>query len=82
MAKVVQFILLPIMLATFSNGEDRYAGCLTNYSALEQAVIEDDRYEIIKAFYPPESSLPSVFVKITYAKLYITITCSSMQYMN
>ena len=77
MAKVVQLIFLIIILATFSNGEDTYAGCLTNYSVLEQAVIEDDRYEIIKAFYPPESSLPSVFVKITYAELYITITYSS-----
>ena len=74
MAKVVQFILLPIILATVSNGEDRYAGCLMNYSVLEQAVIEDDRYEIIKAFYPPEISLPSVFVKIMYAELRIIFT--------
>ena len=67
MAKVVQFIMFLGVLAIFSNGEDTYAGCLKNYSVLEKAVIEDDRYEIIKAFYPPENSLPSVFVKITYA---------------
>ena len=67
MAKVIQYIMLLGVLATFSNGEDTYVGCLKNYSVLEKAVIEDDRYEIIKAFYPPESSLPSVFVKITYA---------------
>lgn len=65
MAKVVQYIMLLGVLVTFSNGEDTYAGCLKNYSVLEKAVLEDDRYEIIKAFYPLKNSLPSVFVKIT-----------------
>ena len=63
--KVMQFILLSV-LAAFSNGEDAYTGCLEHYSFLEKAVLEDDRYDIIKAFYPPEISLPSVFVTITY----------------
>ena len=70
MANAVQYIILLAVLNTFSNGEDTYAGCLKNYSVLEKAVLEDDRYEIIKAFYPPENSLPSVFVKITYVNLY------------
>ena len=66
MSKLMQnAILLVAVLITTSNGEDTYAGCLTNYSVLEKAVLEDDRYRIIKAFYPPENSLPSVFVKIT-----------------
>ena len=69
MAKMVQYIMLLGVLATFSNGEDTYAGCLKNYSILEKAAIEDDRYAIIKAFYPPENSLPSVFVEITYVTL-------------
>lgn len=56
--------LLVAVLATLSNGEEKYAGCLTNYSVLEQAVLDGDRYHIIKAFYPPENSLPSVFVKV------------------
>ena len=66
---LVQYSILLAVLATVSNGEETYAGCLTNYSILEQAVIEGDRYDIIKAFYPPENSLPSVFVKVTYVNL-------------
>jgi hypothetical protein len=69
MAKLIPnvlIILLVAVLVTVSSGEDTYAGCLKNYSLLEKAAIEDDRYEIIKAFYPPENSLPSVFVTITY----------------
>ena len=66
MAKLMQIVMLLVAVSvTISNGEDIYAGCLKNYSILEKAAIEDDRYEIIKAFYPPENSLPSVFVKIT-----------------
>ena len=69
MAKAeLQFIMLLSVWATFSSGEDTYVGCLNNYSVLEKAALEHDRYEIIKAFYPPENSLPSVFVKITYVK--------------
>ena len=63
MAKVVQFIMLLGVLSAFSNGEDSFASCLNNYSVLEKAVIEDDRYEIIKAFYPPENSLPSISLR-------------------
>ena len=71
MAKLLQnVVLLVAVLITVTSGEDAYAGCLKNYSILEKAAIEDDRYEIIKAFYPPENSLPSVFVKITYVILY------------
>ena len=67
MAKLMpNIILLVAVLASVSNGEDTYAGCLKNYSTLEKAAIEHDRYAIIKAFYPPENSLPNVFVKITY----------------
>ena len=70
MAELMQIVMLLVaVLVTISNGEDIYAGCLKNYSILEKAAIEDDRYAIIKAFYPPESSLPSVFVKITYVNL-------------
>ena len=64
---LIQHIMLLAVLAIVSSEDDlAHAGCLKNYSVLEQAVLEDDRYEIIKAFYPPESSLPSVFVTITY----------------
>ena len=37
---------------------DAYSTCLTNFSVLEQAVLEfgDNRYNIIKAFYSPNSS--------------------------
>ena len=68
---LIQHIILLAVLAMVSSEEDSMyaAGCLKNYSVLKQAVLEDDRYEIIKAFYPPESSLPSVFVKKTYIKL-------------
>ena len=59
-------LCLLAVLATVSYGEETYVGCLKNYSVLEQAVLEGDRYDIIKAFYPPENSLPSVFVKVTY----------------
>ena len=45
---------------------DAYSTCLTNYSVLEQAVLEvgDNRYNIIRAFYSPSSSSPSVYVKV------------------
>ena len=45
---------------------DAYSNCLTNYSVLEQAVLEvgDNRYNIIRAFYSPSSSSPSVHVKV------------------
>ena len=45
---------------------DAYSTCLTNYSVLEQAVLEvgDNRYNIIKAFYSPDSNFPSVYVKV------------------
>lgn len=68
MTTVIQNVILLAVLAIveISDGEGTYAGCLKNYSALEKAAIEDDRYAIIKAFYPPENSLPTVFVKITY----------------
>ena len=51
----------------FSSAERDYVGCTTNYSVLEQAVLEigDNRYNILKAFYSVNSNLPSVYVKVT-----------------
>ena len=60
-----------LLLATFnpyfSSTERDYVGCTTNYSVLEQAVLEigNNRYNILKAFYPVESNLPSIYVKVT-----------------
>ena len=62
---------LGVLLATcnlcFSLAERDYVGCTTNYSVLEQAVLEigDNRYNILKAFYSVNSNLPSIYVKVT-----------------
>ena len=62
-------LLLSVLAVQFSLlwAEEQYANCLTNYSVLEQAALEigDNRYNIIKAFYSPNSSFPSVYVKVT-----------------
>ena len=58
-----------LVLLTLSKADNlEYADCLTNFSVLEQAVIEvkDNRYNIIKAFYSPNSSYSAVYVKLTY----------------
>ena len=58
-----------LVLFTSSRADNlEYADCLTNFSVLEQAVLEikDNRYNIIKAFYSPNSSYPAVYVKLTY----------------
>ena len=59
--------VLAVQLSLLWAQEEQYANCLTNYSVLEQAVLEvgDNRYNIIKAFYSPNSSFPSVYVKVT-----------------
>ena len=61
---VRKYVVLLAILATIANGDEPYSYCLKNYSVLEQAVLKGDRYDIIKAFYPPENSLPSVYVKV------------------
>ena len=66
---VIKYIALLAVLATISKSDEPYSDCINNYSVLEQAVLEGDRYDIIKAFYPPESNLPSVFIKVTYVDL-------------
>ena len=45
---------------------DSYSDCFKSYSVLEQAVQEvgDNHYNIIKAFYSPTSTSPSVYVKV------------------
>ena len=56
-----------VALLSLSVAEEPYAGCLTNYSVLEQAVLntKDNRYNIIKSFYSPKSKYPSVYVTVT-----------------
>ena len=59
-----------IAIALFTGlsvAEEQYGNCLTNFSVLEQAVLNtmDNRYNIIKAFYSPNSSYESVYVKVT-----------------
>ena len=58
--------LLLVVWFSLATAEEPYANCRTNYSVLEQAVLEvgDNRYNIIKAFYSPNSSFPSVYVKV------------------
>jgi hypothetical protein len=71
MSSIFGFGVLALLLATFnlcfSSAERDYIGCTTNYSVLEQAVLEigDNRYNILKAFYPVGSNLPSVYVNVT-----------------
>ena len=58
------FVLVSLLSLTVA--QEKYADCFTNYSVLEQAVLNtgDNRFEIIKAFYPPDSSFPSVYVTV------------------
>lgn len=58
------FVLASLLSLTVA--QEKYADCFTNYSVLEQAVLNtgDNRFEIIKAFYPPDSSFPSVYVTV------------------
>ena len=60
-------IIVLVTLVPLSVAEDSYAKCSTNFSILEQAVLNtgDNRYNIIKAFYTPESNFPSVYVIVT-----------------
>ena len=60
-------VLLLVTLNLSCAAERDYAGCTTNYSVLEQAILEigDNRYNILKEFYPVGSNLPSVYVKVT-----------------
>ena len=61
-------LLLATLNLSCSSAEREYVGCTTNYSVLEQAVLEigDNRYNILKAFYPVGSNLPSVYVNVTW----------------
>ena len=62
--------VLPVLFTSSRADNLEYADCLTNFSVLEQAVLEvkDNRYNIIKAFYSPKSSYSAVYVKLTYVK--------------
>ena len=59
--------LLLLALFSLTSAED-YLDCLKNYSVLEQAVLEtaDNRFNIIRAFYSPDSTSPSFYVKVKY----------------
>ena len=70
-AKLLLVAVIPLALnfnvrACNCTDVDAYSACLINYSVLEQAVVEvgNNRYNIIKAFYSPTSSSPSVYVKV------------------
>jgi hypothetical protein len=62
-----EFGVLLLAALNFSAAGKDYTGCTTNYSVLEQAVLEigDNRYNILKAFYPVNLNLPSVYVNVT-----------------
>ena len=58
--------VIPLTTVKACTDVDPYNTCLMNFSVLEQAVLEvgDNRYNIIKAFYSPDSNFPSVYVKV------------------
>ena len=66
--KVFALGVLTFIALSSGSVQEQYAQCFSNYSVLEQAVYEtkDNRYNIIRAFYSPNTTLPSVYVTVTY----------------
>ena len=67
---IAEIFVLAAWCCSISSAEE-YSDCATNYSVLEQAVLEthDNRYSILSSFYSPNASLPAVFVVVRYVPL-------------